>query len=153
MSGEKRIAVNGKEINHYAGVSCFAEYVTADHRSVVKIPKEIPFDVAAVFSCAVITGVGAVVNTAKVPMGASVGIVGLGGVGLSAMLGSKASGARQIIGIDPIKYKRDGAKQLGAGPAHILGQTRFLLRNQSQNNKPLRSSPDFIGALERGTLS
>ena len=114
LSGAKRITLNGSKINHYAGVSCFGEYVTADHRSVVKIPKEISFDVAAVFSCAVITGVGAVVNTAKVPMGASVGIVGLGGVGLSAMLGAKASGARQIIGIDPVKYKRDGAKQLGA---------------------------------------
>ncbi len=114
LSGERRIALNGRAINHYAGVSCFAEYVTADHRSVVKLPKEVPFDVAAVFSCAVITGVGAVVNTAKVPMGASVGVVGLGGVGLSAMLGAKASGARQIIGIDPVKYKRDGAKQLGA---------------------------------------
>ncbi len=114
LSGERRIVLNGKEINHYAGVSCFAEYVTADHRSVVKLPKELPLDVAAVFSCAVITGVGAVVNTAKVPMGASVGVVGLGGVGLSAMLGAKASGARQIIGVDPVKYKRDGAKQLGA---------------------------------------
>lgn len=114
LSGNKRISLNGGEINHYAGVSCFAEYVTADHRSVVKLPKEIPLDVAAVFSCAVITGVGAVVNTAKVPMGASVGVVGLGGVGLSAMLGAKASGARQIVGIDPVKYKRDGAKQLGA---------------------------------------
>ena len=114
LSGERRIALNGREINHYAGVSCFAEYVTADHRSVVKLPKEVPFDIAAVFSCAVITGVGAVVNTAKVPMGASVGVVGLGGVGLSAMLGARASGARQIVGIDPVKYKRDGAKQLGA---------------------------------------
>ena len=66
------------------------------------------------FFLALITGVGAVVNTAKVPMGASVGVVGLGGVGLSAMLGAKASGARQIVGIDPVKYKRDGAKQLGA---------------------------------------
>jgi len=114
LSGERRIALNGREINHYAGVSCFAEYVTADHRSVVKLPKEVPFDIAAVFSCAVITGVGAVVNTAKVPMGASVGVVGLGGVGLSALLGARASGARQIVGIDPVKYKRDGAKQLGA---------------------------------------
>ncbi len=114
LSGERRIALKGRELNHYAGVSCFAEYVTADHRSVVRLPKEVPFDVAAVFSCAVITGVGAVVNTAKVPLGASVGVVGLGGVGLSAMLGAKASGARQIIGIDPVQYKRDGAKQLGA---------------------------------------
>ena len=106
--------MKGRELNHYAGVSCFAEYVTADYRSVVKLPKDIPLDVAAVFSCAVITGVGAVVNTAKVPLGASVGVVGLGGVGLSAMLGAKAAGARQIIGIDPVAYKRDGAKQLGA---------------------------------------
>lgn len=114
LSGKKKISLNGSEINHYAGVSCFAEYVTADHRSVVKLPKDIPLGVAAVFSCAVITGVGAVVNTAKVPMGASVGVVGLGGVGLSAMLGAKAAGARQIVGIDPVKYKRDGARQLGA---------------------------------------
>ncbi len=114
LSGTRRLAYKGKPLNHYAGVSCFAEYVTADHRSVVKLPKDIPLDVAAVFSCAVITGVGAVVNTAKVPMGASVGVVGLGGVGLSAMLGAKAAGARQVIGIDPVAYKRDGAKQLGA---------------------------------------
>ena len=114
LSGARRLSYKGKPLNHYAGVSCFAEYVTADHRSVVKLPKDISLDVAAVFSCAVITGVGAVVNTAKVPMGASVGVVGLGGVGLSAMLGAKAAGARQVIGIDPVAYKRDGAKQLGA---------------------------------------
>ena len=114
LSGKRRLSWKGATLNHYAGVSCFAEYATADHRSLVKLPQDIPLDVAAVFSCAVITGVGAVVNTAKVPMGASVGVVGLGGVGLSAMLGAKASGARQIIGIDPVAYKRDGAKQLGA---------------------------------------
>ena len=114
LSGKRRLLWKGATLNHYAGVSCFAEYATADHRSLVKLPQDIPLDVAAVFSCAVITGVGAVVNTAKVPMGASVGVVGLGGVGLSAMLGAKASGARQIIGIDPVAYKRDGAKQLGA---------------------------------------
>ena len=114
LSGKRRLSFKGREINHFAGVSCFSEYVTADHRSVVKLPKEIPLDVATVFSCAVITGVGAVVNTAKVPMGASVGVVGLGGVGLSVLLGAKAAGARQIIGIDPIKYKRDYAKELGA---------------------------------------
>jgi len=73
LSGARRLAYKGKPLNHYAGVSCFAEYVTADHRSVVKLPKDIPLDVAAVFSCAVITGVGAVVNTAKVPMGPRLG--------------------------------------------------------------------------------
>jgi len=114
LSGSRKLSFRGSPLNHYAGVSCFAEYVTVDHRSVVRLPKDIPMDIAAVFSCAVITGVGAVVNTAKVPLGASVGVVGLGGVGLSALLGAKAAGARQIIAIDPVKYKRDGAKQLGA---------------------------------------
>lgn len=114
LSGSSRLSLKGRKINHFAGVSCFAEFVVSDHRSVVKLPKEISLDVATVFSCAVITGVGAVVNTAKMPLGASVAVVGLGGVGLSVLLGAKAAGARQIIGIDPVKYKRDYAKQLGA---------------------------------------
>jgi alcohol dehydrogenase len=148
LSGAKRIALNGREINHYAGVSCFAEYVTADHRSVVKIPKEIPFDVAAVFSCAVITGVGAVVNTAKVPMGASVGIVGLGGVGLSAMLGAKASGARQIIGIDPVKYKRDGAKQLGADLVFDSEDPNIIEKIKDVTNGGLDYVFEAVGEVE-----
>ncbi|MDA0998875.1 MAG: alcohol dehydrogenase catalytic domain-containing protein, partial [Proteobacteria bacterium] len=114
LSGKKRLTSGGKALNHYAGVSCFAEYAVSDHRSLVKVPKDLPLEIAAVFSCAVITGVGAVVNTAKVPFGASVGVVGLGAVGLSAMLGARAAGARKVIGIDPVKYKRDGAHQLGA---------------------------------------
>ncbi len=114
LSGDQRLSIGGAPLNHYAGVSCFAEYAVSDRRSLIKIPKDLPFDVAAVFSCAVITGVGAVVNTAKVPLGASVGVVGLGGVGLSAMLGARAAGARKVVGIDPVKYKRDGAKQMGA---------------------------------------
>ncbi len=114
LSGKRRLSSKGVTLNHYAGVSCFAEYAVSDHRSLVKLPKDLPLEVAAVFSCAVITGVGAVVNTAKVPFGASVGVVGLGAVGLSAMLGARAAGARKVVGIDPIKYKRDGAHQLGA---------------------------------------
>ena len=114
LSGTRKLSFEGAELNHQSGVSCFAEYAVADQRSLVKVPKEVPLEVAAVFSCAVITGVGAVVNTAKVPFGASVGVVGLGGVGLAALLGAKAAGARKIVGLDPVAYKRDGAKQLGA---------------------------------------
>ena len=148
LSGERRITLNGRAINHYAGVSCFAEYVTADHRSVVKLPKEIPFDVAAVFSCAVITGVGAVVNTAKVPMGASVGIVGLGGVGLSAMLGAKATGARQIIGIDPVKYKRDGAKQFGADLVYDSEDPDVIEKIRDITNGGLEYVFEAVGEVE-----
>ena len=148
LSGTRRLSYKGKPLNHYAGVSCFAEYVTADHRSVVKLPKDISLDVAAVFSCAVITGVGAVVNTAKVPMGASVGVVGLGGVGLSAMLGAKAAGARQVIGIDPVAYKRDGAKQLGADQVFDSNDPHVIEKVKDASGGGLEYVFEAVGEVE-----
>ena len=148
LSGARRLSYKGKPLNHYAGVSCFAEYVTADHRSVVKLPKDISLDVAAVFSCAVITGVGAVVNTAKVPMGASVGVVGLGGVGLSAMLGAKAAGARQVIGIDPVAYKRDGAKQLGADQVFDSNDPHVIEKVKDASGGGLEYVFEAVGEVE-----
>ena len=148
LSGARRLSYKGKLLNHYAGVSCFAEYVTADHRSVVKLPKDISLDVAVVFSCAVITGVGAVVNTAKVPMGASVGVVGLGGVGLSAMLGAKAAGARQVIGIDPVAYKRDGAKQLGADQVFDSNDPHVIEKVKDASGGGLEYVFEAVGEVE-----
>jgi alcohol dehydrogenase len=80
----------------------------------VKIDKSLPFEEAALFGCAVITGAGAVINTAKVPPGTTAAIVGLGGVGLMSMLGAKLSGCRQIVAIDMLDDKLKLAKQLGA---------------------------------------
>ena len=77
-----------------SAVSAFAEYATVSRRSLVKIDKELPLEEAALFGCAVLTGVGAVINTAKVPAGSSVAVIGLGGVGLSALLGASALSAR-----------------------------------------------------------
>ena len=83
---------HGKPVHHHVGVSAFAEYAVVSTRSAVKIDPDIPFDEAALFGCAVLTGVGAVVNTAKVFAGASVAVIGLGGVGLNAMLGCMHGG-------------------------------------------------------------
>ncbi len=102
---------------HHLGVSGFAEYVVASRHSVVKIDKQLPFTVAALFGCAVITGVGAVVNTANVRLGQTVLITGLGGVGFAALLGALTSGASQVIVADISPEKRQRALALGAHAA------------------------------------
>jgi alcohol dehydrogenase len=114
LSGGRRLTRNGQTINHHLGCSVFAEYATVSRRSVVKIDPELPLDEAALFGCAVLTGVGAVVNTAQVRAGASVAVIGLGGVGLASLLGARAAGARHIVAIDLSDAKLDLAKSLGA---------------------------------------
>ena len=114
LSGERRLFRNGTALNHHLGVSAFAEYATVSRRSLVKVPSDLPFEEAALFGCAVLTGVGAVVNTARVQVGASVAVIGLGGVGLSAVLGAAAAGAREIVAIDLSKDKLTLARELGA---------------------------------------
>jgi len=114
LSGARRLSRNGQQIHHHMGCSAFAEYATLSRRSVVKIDRELPLDEAALFGCAVLTGVGAVVNTAQVRAASSVAIVGLGGVGLAALLGANAAGARQIVAVDLSDEKLELAKALGA---------------------------------------
>jgi alcohol dehydrogenase len=114
LSGTRRLSRNGQPINHHLGCSVFAEYATVSRRSVVKIDRELPLDEAALFGCAVLTGVGAVVNTAQVRVGSSVAIIGLGGVGLASLLGANAAGARQIVAVDLSDAKLELAKALGA---------------------------------------
>jgi len=114
LSGARRLSRNGQPIHHHLGCSVFAEYATVSRRSVVRIDRELPLDEAALFGCAVLTGVGAVVNTAQVRAGSSVAIIGLGGVGLAALLGANAAGARQIVAVDLSDAKLELALALGA---------------------------------------
>ncbi len=88
LSGARRITRRGMPVHHHLGVSAFAEYATVSRRSLVKIDHNVPLEHAALFGCAVLTGVGAVVNTARVTAGSTVAVVGLGGVGLAALLGA-----------------------------------------------------------------
>ena len=121
LSGARRLTRNGQIINHHLGCSVFAEYATVSRRSVVKIDPELPLQEAALFGCAVLTGVGAVVNTGQVKAGASVAVIGLGGVGLASVLGAHAAGARHIIAVDLSDAKLDLAKSLGATHAFNAG--------------------------------
>src|SRR5262245_8673079 len=114
LPGTQRLRRNGQPINHHLGCSAFATHATVSRRSAVRITRDLPFDEAALFGCAVQTGVGAVVNTAQVRVGATVAVVGLGGVGLASLLGAVAAGARQVIAVDLAEDKLAIAKQLGA---------------------------------------
>ncbi len=114
LSGKRRLHCDGADINHHLGVSGFATHCVVSRRSVIKVDKSLPLDEAALFGCAVLTGVGAVVNTGRMQPGETAAVIGLGGVGLSSVLGAVASGARQIIAIDLSDDKLGLARQLGA---------------------------------------
>ena len=114
LSGHRRLHCDGAEINHHLGVSGFADHCVVSRRSLVKVDPELPLDEAALFGCAVLTGVGAVVNTGRLMPGQTAAVIGLGGVGLSSVLGAVASGARQIVAIDLAEDKLGLARQLGA---------------------------------------
>ena len=114
MSGGRRYHRNGAELSHHVGVSAFAEYSVTSQHSVVRIDKSLLFAEAALFGCAVVTGAGAVINTANVRPGSQTAIVGLGGVGLMGLLAAKMSGARTLIAVDLVEEKLALARQLGA---------------------------------------
>ncbi|NEA36349.1 zinc-dependent alcohol dehydrogenase family protein [Streptomyces sp. SID13031] len=102
------------EVHHHLGVSGFADYAVVSARSAVRIDPSLPPEIAALFGCAVMTGVGAVVNTARVQAGQSAVVFGLGGVGLSALLGAVLVGAHPIVAVDVVPEKLSLALELGA---------------------------------------
>ncbi len=121
ISGATRLRRQGKPVYHHVGVSAFAEYAVVSQNSLIKIDQTLPYEEAALFGCAVITGAGAVINTAAVRAGTSVAVIGLGGVGLMAMLAARVAGCRQIIAIDTLDDKLLLARQLGA--THTVNAT------------------------------
>ncbi len=114
QSGARRLSLNGKPLHHYSGISCFAEFAVVSERSLMPLPKALPLLDAAILGCAVITGAGAVYNTAGDVRGKACAIIGLGGVGLSALLAAVEAGAKTIIAIDLSDAKLQLATKLGA---------------------------------------
>ncbi|WP_128546946.1 zinc-dependent alcohol dehydrogenase family protein [Larkinella soli] len=105
---------DGRPVHHHMGVSGFAEYTVVSRKSIVRIDPALPFDIAALFGCAVMTGVGAVINTARLSLGQTVLITGMGGIGFAALLGALAGGAGRIIVADVNPSKLEKALELGA---------------------------------------
>ncbi len=147
LSGARRLTLGGAPLNHHMGCSVFAEYATVSRRSLVKIDADIPLDEAALFGCAVLTGVGAVVNTAQVRAGASVAVIGLGGVGLAAVLGAVAAGARQIVAVDLSDAKLEQAKRLGATHAVNAGSSDAKEQVRALSQGGVEYAFEFAGAI------
>ena len=124
LGGARRLRLDGQLVNHHVGVSCFAEQAVVSRRSCVKVDPDLTPAEAALFGCAVLTGVGAVINTARVQAGSSVAVLGLGGVGFSALLAAVASGARQVVALDLNEDKLALARRLGATDTVNAGRPR-----------------------------
>jgi S-(hydroxymethyl)glutathione dehydrogenase / alcohol dehydrogenase len=109
-----RLTRDGVPMNQFANVASFAEYMLVPESGVVKPPEGMPLDKAALVGCSVMTGVGAVINTARVEEGATVAVIGCGGVGLNVVQGAVLAGASRIIAVDTLANKLDYARELGA---------------------------------------
>ncbi|MBS0374132.1 MAG: zinc-binding dehydrogenase [Proteobacteria bacterium] len=122
LGGARRLSRGGAALHHHLGVSAFADHAVLSRRSLVRVDPTLRFEEAALFGCAVVTGVGAVVNTAQLHAGASVAVVGLGGVGLAALLGARAAGAGEVVAIDLAPEKLALARELGATQLVAAGE-------------------------------
>ncbi|MEO7773655.1 MAG: zinc-dependent alcohol dehydrogenase family protein [Steroidobacteraceae bacterium] len=128
LSGARRLHDTGSVVNHMIGVAGFADHAVVAQESCVRIDRELPFDEAALFGCAIISGVGAVVNTAQVTPGSTVAVVGLGGVGLAAIMGAKRAGAASLLAVDLSEAKLELAGELGATEGFNAGESDVVDR-------------------------
>jgi Zn-dependent alcohol dehydrogenase len=131
LSGERRLHAADGPLHHHLGVSAFCDHIVVSTASAVKVDEELPFELAALFGCAVLTGVGAAFNGTSIEVGDSVAVFGLGGVGLAALLGARVAGAGTLVAVDVIPEKLELARELGAthalpGDAEVVERVREI---------------------------
>jgi S-(hydroxymethyl)glutathione dehydrogenase/alcohol dehydrogenase len=120
--GSTRFSMNGAAVHHFGGVSSFSEYTVVAEHGAIPIRKDAPLDAACLVGCGVMTGVGAVINTAKVEAGASIVVFGAGGVGLNVIQGGALVGAEKIIAVDLVESKLKLAEEFGA--THLVNASK-----------------------------
>lgn len=155
LTGGPRLLLDGEPVYHHMGLSAFAEYALVSEKSVVRIPDDLSFVEASLFGCAVMCGAGTTLYSAGVHPGQSVAVFGLGGVGLSAVLGAVTAGATRIIAVDPSDAKLELARQIGAtdcvnsAQANVVEAVRELSRGGVDHAIDASSSLDgFTNAFE-----
>ncbi len=123
--GTSRFSLGGQKIHHYMGTSTFANFTVLPEIAVAKIREDAPFDKVCYIGCGVTTGIGAVINTAKVEAGAKIVVFGLGGIGLNVVQGARMVGAEMIVGVDLNPGRRDLAEKFGmthfVNPKEVAG--------------------------------
>lgn len=137
MDGTTRFSKDGEPVYHFSAVACFAEQIVVPQECCVPLSSSVPLEVAALIGCAVTTGVGAVLNTARIEPGSDVAVYGAGGVGLNIIMGAKLAGARRIIAIDNQEAKGDIAQSFGATD---------ILMNGPETNDAIRGLTGGRGA-------
>jgi alcohol dehydrogenase len=130
------------------GVSAFAEYAVISARSLVKVPIALPFDVAAAFGCAVITGVGAAINAAKIAPGMAVAVIGLGGVGMAALMGARAAGASPVVAVDVHAEKLSMAQEFGATVTFLASQSDLIAKVQAATHGGVDVALEMAGSVD-----
>ncbi|MBS3916651.1 MAG: zinc-dependent alcohol dehydrogenase family protein [Sulfuritalea sp.] len=151
LSGGPRLRSDGQAIHHHMGLSAFAEYALVSEKSLVKIPDDLPFVDASLFGCAVMCGAGTALYSAGIRPGQSVAVFGLGGVGLSAVLGAVTAGAACIIAVDPDEGKCKLAGELGAtdfvigGSANVVEAVRELTHGHGGVDHAIDASSSLGG--------
>jgi S-(hydroxymethyl)glutathione dehydrogenase/alcohol dehydrogenase len=123
--GTHRVHANGQPVFPMTLLGTFSPYMVVHKSSVVKIDKSIPFEVACLVGCGVTTGYGSAVRTADIRPGDDVAVIGVGGVGMSALQGAVAAGARNVFVIEPVEWKRDAALKFGATHTYPDIETAF----------------------------
>jgi alcohol dehydrogenase len=124
MSGTRRLSRDGQPVHHHLGVSGFATYAVVDRASVVPVPADVPPVVASLLGCAVLTGGGAVINAGQPQPGQTVVVVGLGGVGMAAILTALAHNDVRVIGVDRLPDKLERARVMGAHETYTPDEAR-----------------------------
>lgn len=124
LGGGRRLSDKGQPVNHHLGVSAFASHAVVSRRSIVPVGSDVPAQVAALLGCALLTGGGAVINVAKPTPSTRVAVVGLGGVGMAALITASAIGVKHVVGIDTLPAKLESALRLGAADA-MTSKTAF----------------------------
>jgi alcohol dehydrogenase len=119
LEGGRRLSRNGEPVHHHLGISAFATHAVVSTRSIVRVPLDVPPSVAAVLGCAVLTGGGAVINAGKPVAGDTVVVIGLGGVGMAALITALALDGLSVIAVDGVQSKLDIALELGASAAYL----------------------------------
>jgi Zn-dependent alcohol dehydrogenase len=141
-SGGTRLHARGKELGHYNGTACFADYAVVAEEGAIKVPaRDVPFEALATLGCAVITGVGAVLNAARVEAGATALVIGTGGVGLNVLQGARLARCEKIIAVDTRRKPLELALEFGA--THALEASAETVREQVRELTGGRG-PDYV---------
>ncbi|MGA7833776.1 MAG: NDMA-dependent alcohol dehydrogenase, partial [Acidimicrobiales bacterium] len=148
FDGTFRMHLDGQDVAQAGLISTFSEYSVMPEQSCIKIDKNVPMDIAALLACGVPTGWGSAVNAAAVQPGDVVIVVGIGGIGINAVQGSRHAGATRIIAVDPLAMKRDAALKLGATDAFDNIESAAQLAKDLTNGQGADSAIITVGTIK-----